>query len=123
MAEHNFGIQSNSKIEQQLYDILCANKGLLIFTCLTAGVTEELLFRGYLLPRIKALTNSNVSAVLISAFLFGIAHYGYGDINRVLFPFIIGIIFGSFYLKYRNISILIICHFAMDLYSMYSQCK
>jgi membrane protease YdiL (CAAX protease family) len=26
---------------------------LLVFTCLTAGITEEIIFRGYLLPILK----------------------------------------------------------------------
>jgi membrane protease YdiL (CAAX protease family) len=31
------------------------NRLLLVFTCLTAGITEEIIFRGYLLPRLEIL--------------------------------------------------------------------
>ncbi len=123
LIEHTSGIKGNPEIEEMLYAILCGNKGLLLFTCITAAVTEELLFRGYLLSRIKKIFNSNWIAVFVSALLFGLAHFAYGDINRMFFPFIIGLIFGAYYVKYRNIAVLIICHFIMDLYSIYSNCK
>jgi membrane protease YdiL (CAAX protease family) len=122
-AEHKIGMQNNTKIEETLYALLCENKGLMLLTCITAGVTEELLFRGYILSRIKVLFKSDILAVFISALLFGLAHFAYGDFNRMFFPFIIGLIFGTYYVKYRNISVLIICHFIMDFYTLYSQCK
>jgi len=123
LIKHKIGIQNNTKIEETLYTLLCENKGLMLLTCITAGVTEELLFRGYILSRIKILFKSDVLAVIISALLFGLAHFAYGDFNRMFFPFIIGLIFGTYYVKYRNISVLIICHFIMDFYTLYSQCK
>lgn len=122
-AEHKIGIQKNAKIEETLYAILCGSKGLLFLTCITAAVTEELLFRGYILSRIKLLFKSDFIAVVISAILFGLAHFGYGDFNRMFFPFIIGLIFGTYYVKYKNISVLIVCHFIMDFYTLNSQCR
>ena len=122
LIENNLGFHTNNKIETELAKIFCSNKILLVFTCITAGVTEELLFRGFLLSRIKMLTKSNWIAVFLSALMFGLAHFGYDNFNRMFFPFIIGLIFGSFYVKYRSISVLIACHIIMDLYSLMSQC-
>jgi membrane protease YdiL (CAAX protease family) len=45
-------------------------KLLLVFTCLTAGITEEIIFRGYLLPRLEILLkNKNLSVIISSLFL------------------------------------------------------
>lgn len=89
---------------------------LLFFTCVTAGITEELIFRGYLLPRLElAFKNKNL-AIIISSFLFGLLHIGYGTLLNVIGPIVIGTVFAFQYEKYRNIKILIICHFLWDLF-------
>ncbi|MDY3364394.1 type II CAAX endopeptidase family protein [Riemerella anatipestifer] len=122
IAVNKIGIESSTKTEETLYRIVCENKFLLFFTCITAAVTEELLFRGYILSRIKKISNSSWISVFVSALLFGLAHFGYNDFRSMFFPFIIGLIFGGFYVRYRSISILIISHFIIDVYSLYSQC-
>lgn len=94
------------------------NYFLIIFTCLTAGVVEELLMRGYLQPRIEKIYNSPSLGILVSAILFGILHSTYGTIDQVIVPFFIGILFALFYKKYSNIKILIIVHFMIDFISL-----
>lgn len=94
------------------------NYFLIIFTCLTAGVVEELLMRVYIQPRIEKIYNSPMMGVIGSALLFGILHSTYGTIGQVVVPFFIGIVFALFYKKYSNIKILIICHFLIDFISM-----
>jgi membrane protease YdiL (CAAX protease family) len=97
------------------------NIPLLIFTALTAGVTEELIFRGYIQPRIEAASNNPALAIIITSLLFGFLHSPYGTINQILTPIYIGAIFSVFYRKYRNIKLLIICHFLFDLVSLLLQ--
>lgn len=94
------------------------NYFLIVFTCLTAGVIEELLMRAYIQPRIEKIYNSPVLGITISALLFGILHSTYGTIGQVIVPFFIGIVFALFYKKYSNIKILIICHFMFDFISL-----
>lgn len=94
------------------------NYFLIIFTCLTAGVIEELLMRAYIQPRIEKIYNSPALGIIISAILFGILHSTYGTVGQVVVPFFIGIVFALFYKKYSNIKILIICHFMFDLISL-----
>ncbi|AZA83972.1 hypothetical protein C1637_15885 [Chryseobacterium lactis] len=91
---------------------------LIIFTCLTAGVMEELLMRGYMQPRIEKIYNSSIAGIVISAVLFGILHSTYGTIGQVVITSFIGIVFALFYKKYSNIKILIICHFMIDFVSL-----
>ncbi|WP_194140249.1 CPBP family intramembrane glutamic endopeptidase [Flavobacterium hungaricum] len=88
---------------------------LLFFTCVTAGITEELIFRGYLLPRLEIVLKNKISAIVLSSILFGLMHIGYGTLLHIIGPTVIGLVFAFQYEKYRNIKILILCHFLWDL--------
>jgi uncharacterized protein len=83
---------------------------LLLITAVTAGIVEESIFRGYMLPRLHSLLNKQWAAVLIGAVLYAALHYTYGSWLNMLIPFLIGIVFGFFYLKYRSLTILVIAH-------------
>jgi len=117
------GMASNDKALTTMTDLLCSNLALLVFTCVTAAITEELIFRGYLLPRIDSLVKNKWLSIFISALLFGLVHIGYADFGRMLMPFLIGLVFGIYYYRYRSLAVLIICHFIMDFYSIYGACK
>jgi membrane protease YdiL (CAAX protease family) len=91
------------------------NLPLILFTSITAGVTEELFFRGYLIPRLEILFKNTYLAILISSILFGLIHYRYGTLTQIIAPFFIGIILALHYQKHRNITIIIICHFLWNL--------
>lgn len=95
------------------------NIPLLLFTALTAGVVEELLFRGYLQPRLELLFNNAWAAIVVSALLFGLLHITYGTISNVAIPIFIGLVFAWYYKKYRNIKVLITCHFLIDTISLF----
>ena len=98
----------------RLIPVLRAYPVLLVFTAITAGVTEELMFRGYLIPRLQALFKNNYIPVVLSSIVFGFLHFGYGTALNVIGPMLIGIVFGFHYVKYRNITILMIVHFLWD---------
>jgi membrane protease YdiL (CAAX protease family) len=102
----------------QLSTVFKNNYFLIVFTCLTAAVIEELLMRAYIQPRIEKIYNSPILGVVVSALLFGILHSTYGTIGQVVITFFIGIVFALFYKKYSNIKILIICHFMFDFISL-----
>lgn len=102
----------------QLSSVFKNNYLLIVFTCLTAAVIEELLMRAYIQPRIEKIYNSPVLGVVVSALLFGILHSTYGTIGQVVVPFFIGIIFAMFYKLYSNIKILILTHFLFDFVSL-----
>ncbi len=98
----------------EVVSIMKNNFPLLIFTCLTAGITEELIFRGYLMPRIALFYDNKYSTIVISSLLFGLMHIGYGTVLQIVGPTFIGLIFAIHYQKFRNIKILIFCHFFWD---------
>ncbi len=107
-----YGVESEKM--NQVMKLFKNNIPLIVFTCLTAGITEELLFRGYLIPRLEILLKNKYLAILISSILFGLMHYSYGTLIQVIGPFTIGLILALHYHLYRNIKIVIICHFLWD---------
>ncbi|WDF78126.1 type II CAAX endopeptidase family protein [Mucilaginibacter sp. KACC 22773] len=87
---------------------------------ITAGVLEELIFRGYMIPRLKLFFKSGHWPVILSSIIFAAGHWGYGTAINILVPLFIGLVFGYHYYKYRNINILIICHLLIDLNAMFT---
>ncbi|MBK8614656.1 MAG: CPBP family intramembrane metalloprotease [Flavobacteriales bacterium] len=86
-----------------------------VFAAVSAGGTEELIFRGFLQPRIALLFKQPWVAVVLPSFLFGLAHYQRGDLFGVLLPFVIGVLFALYYQKYRSLSVAVTCHVLIDL--------
>ena len=115
--ESYYGLSNSDKLKAML-QLLWKYKALLLFTTLTAGIMEELLFRGYLMPRLQLFLKNTWLTLIISSLLFGLAHYSYGSWSQMINPFIIGLIFAFHYQKYRNIKVLILCHFLLDFISV-----
>jgi membrane protease YdiL (CAAX protease family) len=108
------GFHDNYTVMKYWRSILKADKPLLVFTCLTAGFTEELQMRAYILPRLNVLFKSDYLPVLISALIFSLLHIGYGNLSEGIFTFVFGLICALFYKKFQNIQVLIIFHFLYD---------
>jgi membrane protease YdiL (CAAX protease family) len=76
-----------SQYKTEIWPLITSGRALFIFPIalllmlLTAGFTEEFLFRGVLLTRLSRLFRSNVVAVLVSAALFGVYHLPYAYLN------------------------------------------
>jgi len=101
------------------YDIILKNNiVLVVFTSLTAGVVEEFVFRGYIMSRLQILFNNKYITVIGSSLLFACAHLSYGTLTNFFTPLMIGLVFAIHYQRYRNIKIVIICHFLFDLISL-----
>lgn len=113
------GLNESSTILREIINIFRDNHLLIFFTAITAGVTEELIFRGYLQPRLEIILKNRHIAILTSSLLFGLLHFKYGTVVNIIGPFVIGVIFSYYYSKYRNIKALILCHILWDLMSIY----
>lgn len=118
-----FKMNSQSTVLNKALVLFKKSYLLLFFTCVTAGITEELIFRGYLLPRLELLLKNQKLAIIISSCVFGFMHYGYGTLVNVIGPIVIGLILALQYEKYRNIKIVIICHFLWDLFLLILKTK
>ena len=99
----------------EIRNLTLQNLPLLIFTCFTAAVVEEILFRGYILPTLTNITNSAKLGIVISSTLFGLMHLSYGTAHQVIIPIYFGIIFSTYYWKFRNLKVVIFCHFIWNL--------
>lgn len=104
------------------YNYLKGNLPLLLLSL--AGVYavssfgEEVIYRAFLITRIKEIAQgkkwSNFLAVVLSAVIFGFAHYSWGPMGIVQ-TFFMGLVLGICYLKLkRNLWILILAHAYMD---------
>ncbi len=113
-----FGIRENNEAIKRLLPMFSQHQWLLVFVAFTAGVTEELLFRGYVLTRLSQLLKDRFSPIIISAILFSAMHYSYKSIKELIFAFLIGLVYGFYYQKYRNILVLIVAHFSLDLINL-----
>ncbi len=112
------GLSKKSDALSVIVNILRSNKILLVFTALTAGVVEELIVRGYIQPRLQLIFKNGWVSIIISSLVFGLLHYKYGTLLNIAGPFFIGLVFAFYYWKYRNIRILIACHFLWDLVAL-----
>ena len=81
----------------------------------SAGICEELLFRGFLLAYLSNYMSMPI-AVLLSSLLFGLGHL-YQGWQGVLRTAVMGLIFAGIYLWSGSLFIVIALHFAVDAYS------
>ena len=65
-----FGLHEDNTVLKRLLPIFAQHQWLLIFTVITAGVTEELLLRGYVLTRLSLLFRDRYIPIIVSALLF-----------------------------------------------------
>ncbi|MEK6643813.1 MAG: CPBP family intramembrane glutamic endopeptidase [Planctomycetota bacterium] len=73
-----------------------------------AAITEEMLFRGILLPAISRWTRSPWTAVLLTSALFGLIHYPYLDTIIPLTAF--GLALGYIYARTGSLTLVILSH-------------
>ncbi|WP_455675486.1 CPBP family intramembrane glutamic endopeptidase [Pradoshia sp.] len=88
------------------------------YVSLTAGITEEIIYRGFLLFAFSYLfPDLSIWAVIVlSSLLFGLAHTYQGAIG-VIRTTIVGIIFSCLYIGMSSIIPLVIIHFLIDYVS------
>lgn len=87
---------------------------------ITVGVVEEMTYRGYIQPRLAALTGKPWLAIVIMAFGFGLQHIALPltdwqtSLSRFISTFLLGLLFGAIYQKQKRLLPLIIAHWAID---------
>lgn len=108
-AVNNLGVTLKNMLS-----VMRAHPLLLLFTCITAGVTEEIIFRGYIQTRTELIFKSPVAGIILSALFFSLAHSSYGTVREIVGPLVIGLIFAIYYYKFKNIYVLMVFHFLFD---------
>ncbi|MEM3385751.1 MAG: CPBP family intramembrane glutamic endopeptidase, partial [Nitrososphaeria archaeon] len=82
-------------------------------TSLTAGISEEIVWRGYLQTRFERMLRGKVlTAIILQAILFGLWH----SISvHTLFTAIFGFIYGSVYAKTKRLIPVMVSHWLGDV--------
>jgi membrane protease YdiL (CAAX protease family) len=92
--------------------------GAYSFMCLSAGICEEVLFRGFLVTYVQTFFIDNpygeIYAAIIPALVFAAGHY-YQGWQAVLKTVVLSALFGFIFLYSGSLWIVIILHFAIDL--------
>jgi uncharacterized protein len=91
-----------------------------IATSITAGICEEMAFRGYVQKQFHALTGSIAIAVLAQGIVFGLFH-AYQGWQNVIVISVLGVLFGILAAWRRNLRANIIVHAWADLWSGWLQ--
>jgi len=79
-----------------------ASLGIFILVSCTAGLVEEILFRGYLQRQIGAITGNIYVGLIVSAILFGLGH-GYQGARRMVLIAVLGAMFGLLALMRKSL--------------------
>jgi membrane protease YdiL (CAAX protease family) len=100
------------------------NRG--IYCCVFVGITEEWIYRGFMVTQLKKVLTKQTVIVIISAVMFSAVHLPsfllYTEnitvlslVYRLLIPFLLGLVFSAIYLLKNNLFVLIIIHGVYNL--------
>jgi membrane protease YdiL (CAAX protease family) len=87
---------------------------LLLTTPIVAGVTEEIIYRGYAIERLSFLTGRRWLGALLAGAMFLIAHWSWGPLQLILVAFATVILTGL-YLWRRDLLCCMLAHMLADL--------
>ncbi|MGA3045580.1 MAG: CPBP family intramembrane glutamic endopeptidase [Terracidiphilus sp.] len=79
-----------------------------------AAVVEEILFRGYMIEKVRQLTGSGVSAVAVSVLTFTWAHYAGWGLVQLIPACGAGVVLALLYVRRRDLPSNMLAHFLTD---------
>lgn len=90
-------------------------KELLLFLALsaTAGICEEIIFRGYLQRQFTAISRSAIIGIVAQAIIFGAGH-GYEGGKRMFLIALLGALFGILTYVRKSLKPAMVAHFCQD---------
>lgn len=87
---------------------------LALITCLAIGFSEELVYRGFLIPRFERLLGSTALSVIVSSLLFASIHFSGNGILGVWNALGFGLIAGFVFARFRQLWPLVFAHGLAD---------
>ncbi len=87
---------------------------LLVLSALRAGLTEEVIFIGYLFDRLRRLGWNDWSIILAGAALRG-AYHAYQGVPAIIGNAVMGVVFGWCYRRWGRLMPLVIAHTLLDV--------
>lgn len=94
------------------------NPIILVLCTIIWSSSVELIFRGYLLPRLSILLKNKIAAIIISSLLFAVFPFGQ-SLKWLISDFFSGVFFAIHYQKFNNIKVLIASRILIDLTTLY----
>lgn len=107
-------LPSTQGASESLLPVGTLNQSLWVTLSIIAGIAEEIVFRGYFMRQMHALTGRTWAALLLQAALFSVAH-GYQGVSACVKIAGFGILFGLVALWRRNLRACIIAHAWTDI--------
>ncbi len=92
-------------------------RGLFALLCLSAGIGEEIIFRGFVLRYLLDWHLGLTLAVIGSSLLFGLAHAGQGG-SGIVRTGLVGLILALLYLATGSLLLPIVAHASIDLQAL-----
>ena len=89
-----------------------------IFAVISAGVVEEVLFRGYAVTRLIQLLRNPVSAAIISSAAFAVLHLPMWGAGPSLSFFLGSLAMTAFFIWRRDLWTMILAHIAIDAWGL-----
>jgi len=86
----------------------------LVLQPVTAGFVEELVWRGYFIEMLLARGFSEWNSIVLSSVSFAFIH-GFTVVDKLAVTFMFGLIAGTYYVRERNLPVLMISHIAADV--------
>ncbi len=86
---------------------------VLLYTCVLAPITEELLYRGFIQKALSCV--STRFGIVASALIFGLAH---GNVEQFLLAFLVGIFFGKIVERHNSLVPSICVHMGINTISL-----
>ena len=100
--------------EQGLSEVLALPLWLRVVAVATGGVVEEVLFRGYAITRLEAVTGSQIFAAAFSVLVFALAHWPLWGPGPVLTFVLSGGFLAAWFLWRRDLVANIVAHAVVD---------
>ncbi|MDY6864846.1 MAG: CPBP family intramembrane glutamic endopeptidase [Halobacteriota archaeon] len=88
---------------------------LIIIMFVFVGAIEELIFRSILQTRLEGATDGRMG-LIITSFIFGIMHSGYGLISEIIFTMVVGVILGYLFQRTRSLPLVIAIHGTVNVF-------
>ena len=89
---------------------------LWIAVSVSAGICEEIVFRGYFQKQFAAYTNSVTLAVLLQGIVFGVGH-AYQGLQQVVIISVLGVLYGALAAWRGNLRVNMMAHAWTDIWS------
>ncbi|MED3622949.1 MULTISPECIES: CPBP family intramembrane glutamic endopeptidase [Bacillaceae] len=89
-----------------------------IFVAITAGVCEEIIYRGFVMHYLSSLPIEleQIAVIIISAVIFGVAH-AYQGWKGIILTGLMGFVFANIYVKTGSLLFPILFHIIIDMRS------